>query len=161
MGYKTSQIGVAPTSDNTTMNNNKPSIEKKDILDPPVTDMVTSSETVSNETTSGNDIHRKAVGAGVMTGLMAYLCGGPIVGTAVGLGMGYAAEKDTSGPVGATARKVGDASIALEHKVKEEEEKHHVLENTGNVMTNAWNRLVQRVEDCCARDTTTTHAAQA
>jgi len=90
--------------------------------------------------------HKEAVGAGVATGLCLFPFFGPVVATALGLGVGYAAQNDDQGPVGKSARKVGDASLAVQHKAQTWESEHHVAERTGTFLTTTWDKMARGVD---------------
>jgi len=96
--------------------------------------------------TNGND-RKQAVGAGVAVGLCGLLLGGPIVGTALGLGAGYAAKQDR-GVVGESARKVGNFAVRQQDRLADIEGKHHYLEKTNNFLWSLWESTVNKVNDC-------------
>ena len=114
-------------------------------------------ETTNNMVSSSND-HKRAVGAGVTTGICGFCLGGPVVGTAVGIGTGYAAQND-SGPVGNAARKVGDFSLRVEDRARKFEHERHYLEQSNNFLVSVWSVITKKVDDCvhvCVpRDTNT------
>jgi hypothetical protein len=73
--------------------------------------------------------------AGVGTGVVACLLGGPVVAVLVGLGATYAHDK--YGSLGDASRKAGEMALKLKHKAEQLNEKHHIVSTTHKFVTRA------------------------
>ena len=91
---------------------------------------------------------KRAVAAGVMTGVLGFIIGGPIVATAVGLGVGYLAAHETLYPLHTSATKVGDFALNVQSRGRQVENKHHYVEKTNTFLTSLWNRITNKTNEC-------------
>eukprot|EP00977_Amphora_coffeiformis_P008517 scaffold1924_cov218-Amphora_coffeaeformis.AAC.9 len=98
-------------------------------------------------TTNGGNNRQHAIGAGVAVGLCGVLLGGPILGTVLGLGAGYAAQQD-QGVVGTSARRVGTFTLRQQDRLANMEGKHHYLEKTNQFLCSVWELTVDKVNNC-------------
>jgi hypothetical protein len=98
----------------------------------------------SNETTTHNTPteHDRMVGAGVASGVIGMLVGGPFLGLLLGFGAAYASTK-TDGPVGDAARAVGDVALVAKAKAQEVDAKHNLVTKTKVAANEAWERAKQ------------------
>jgi hypothetical protein len=98
----------------------------------------------SNETTTNNTPteHDRMVGAGVASGVIGMLVGGPFLGLLLGFGAAYASTK-TDGPVGDAARAVGDVALVAKAKAQEVDAKHNLVTKTKVAANEAWERAKQ------------------
>ena len=80
--------------------------------------------------------------AGVGSGVVGLLIGGPIGALILGFGGAYAAEKK-DGVVGDTARAVGDVALSIKGKSKEIDEKHHVVDKSKELANKALEKAKQ------------------
>jgi len=80
----------------------------------------------------------RKIGAGVASGAVGFLLGGPIFGMLLGFGAAYAADKD--GAAGDTARAVGDLALTAREKAKGIDEKHHVVDKSKVAASEAWEK---------------------
>ena len=98
----------------------------------------------SNETTTNNTPteHDRMVGAGVASGVIGMLVGGPFLGLLLGFGAAYASTK-TDGPVGDAARAVGDVALVAKAKAQEVDAKHNLVTKTKVAAKEAWERAKQ------------------
>lgn len=72
---------------------------------------------------------RQIGGAAAAAGITGLIIGGPIIAIAAGIGL--AACATTKSKVGEVARASGDAVSSAGDRVKQWDQKHHVLEKTG------------------------------
>jgi hypothetical protein len=73
-------------------------------------------------------VRNRTIGAGVFSGVVGLLLGGPFVAMILGFGAAYATEKQ--GAVGDTARAVGDVALSVRGKAIEIDEKHKVVDKS-------------------------------
>lgn len=87
---------------------------------------------------------------GVAVGLCgAVLGGGPIVGTALGLGTGYVAlRRDRTGVVGVSVRRMGNFVVRQQGRLSKFEGEHHYLERTNHFLTSLWLSSADKVNAC-------------
>jgi hypothetical protein len=95
-------------------------------------------EEVSNETTPANLEHDRMVGAGVASGVVGLLLGGPFFGILLGFGAAWAADKD--GAAGDASRAVGDVALLAKTKAREVDSKHNLVLKSKVVASEAWER---------------------
>ena len=112
---------VAPTA---------PSEEEVDVLD------VQAVEEVSNEINTTE--HERMVSAGVASGVVGLLMGGPFFGILLGFGTAWAHDKE--GAAGDAARAVGDVALVAKNKAKQVDAKHHLVLKSKNAINQAWQR---------------------
>jgi len=79
--------------------------------------------------------------AAIAGGVVGLLLGGPIVGLAAGIGVGYAATIE--GRTGDIARATGDVAISVGQKAKSIDEQHHVTVKVRESITSTWGKLRQ------------------
>lgn len=85
-----------------------------------------------------SDEHNRMVSAGVASGVMGLLMGGPFFGILLGFGTAYAFDKD--GAAGDAARAVGDVALVAKEKAVEVDAKHNIVEKTKIAANNVWER---------------------
>ena len=85
---------------------------------------------------SENLEHDRMVSAGVASGVLGLLLGGPFLGLLLGFGTAYAIDKD--GAAGDAARAVGDVALLAKHKAIEVDAKHNLVEKSKTVANDAW-----------------------
>lgn len=76
------------------------------------------------------DLHIKAVAAGITTGAVGLVLGGPIAAAIIGFGTTFVAKADKNSPVGEAARSFGELAISATDKVKEIDAKHQISVHT-------------------------------
>ena len=106
-----------------------------------------------NDVASGadddGDRRGQSIAAGVTVGLCGMvLGGGPIVGTALGLGTDYVARKDRTGVVGVSARRMGNFVVRQQDRLSNIEGEHRYLEKTNHFLTSLWLSATDKVNAC-------------
>jgi hypothetical protein len=87
---------------------------------------------------SENLEHDRMVSAGVASGVLGLLLGGPFLALLMGFGTAYAVDKD--GAAGDAARAVGDVALLAKRKAIEVDAKHSLVEKSKVVANDAWER---------------------
>ena len=83
-------------------------------------------------------LQQQLVGAGVASGVLGMLLGGPILAMLLGFGATYACEKP--GAAGDTARAVGDVALSVRDKAREVDAKHHLVLRAQTTAAEAWSK---------------------
>ena len=96
----------------------------------------------SNETATPTTEHDRMVGAGVASGVIGMLVGGPFLGMLLGFGAAYAST-NTDGAVGDAARAVGDVALVAKEKAKQVDAKHNLVTKSKIAANEAWERAKQ------------------
>jgi hypothetical protein len=100
-----------------------------------------------------SQVNSTKVAAGVASGVVGMLLGGPMFGVALAFGAAYA--HDRPGAVGDVSRAVGDLAISARSHAQEIDNKHHVVETTKAAASQALdkaqqydreNRVVEKVQ---------------
>jgi hypothetical protein len=81
---------------------------------------------------------QRMMGAGVASGIVGLLLGGPIFAMILGFGAAHASKK--IGSVGDTARAMGDAAMSAKAKALEIDEKHKVTERSKAAASSTWTK---------------------
>jgi hypothetical protein len=89
-------------------------------------------------TPAESEEHDRMVSAGVASGVMGLLVGGPFFGLFLGFGTAYAFDKD--GAAGDAARAVGDVALVAKKKAVEVDAKHNIVEKSKMAANNLWER---------------------
>lgn len=90
-----------------------------------------------------DDVHI-VTAAGVGSGIVGLLVGGPILGLVLGFGAAYAATEHPQGHlVGDTARAVGAVALSAQARARVINDQHHVVERTQQAAQQAWNHAQQ------------------
>lgn len=82
--------------------------------------------------------HDRMVGAGVASGVVGLLMGGPFLGMLLGFGAAYCTNKE--GAAGDAARAVGDVALVAKSKAQEVDEKHNLVTKSKIAASQAWER---------------------
>jgi len=90
------------------------------------------------ETEEEQQRRSRKIGAGVATGTLGFLVGGPILAVVFGFGTAYAFEKQ--GAAGDAARAVGDLAISAKEKAQEIDRKHRVVDKSKAAASEAWEK---------------------
>lgn len=109
-----------------------PESEVEDVL------VVEESTQVSNETAAPNLEHDRMVGAGVASGVVGLLLGGPFFGILLGFGAAWAADKE--GAAGDASRAVGEVALLAKSKAREVDSKHNLVLRSKVAASEAWER---------------------
>ena len=78
------------------------------------------------------------VGAGVASGALGFLVGGPLFAVLLGFGTAYATQKE--GAVGDSARAVGQVARTAQEQAVAVDQKHHLLEKSKQLAKEAWQK---------------------
>jgi len=95
-------------------------------------------EVVSTRSESNISEHDRMVSAGVASGLVGMLVGGPFFGILLGFGAAWASDKD--GAAGDAARAVGDVALVAKSKAIEVDSKHNLVLQAKTAASEAWER---------------------
>lgn len=98
------------------------------------------SATDSNEPAVPTNI---VTAAGVGSGILGLLVGGPILGLLLGFGGAYAAEHKPGHLVGDTARAVGEVALSVQAKARAIDAQHHVVVQSKQAARQAWDKAQQ------------------
>ena len=112
------QVSLTPTSPR------QVSDEQSTAHTPLQTNQVQDAQVLLRDPHPNSDRARKRA-AGVATGVLGFILGGPMM--AVVFGFGSAMAADTDGAAGDIARAVGDVAIVAQVKAKEVNDKHHLI----------------------------------
>ena len=82
--------------------------------------------------------HNRMVGAGVASGVVGLLLGGPFLAAVLGFGTAYATSKD--GAAGDAARAVGEVALTAKAKAQQVDAKHNIVTKSKVVANEAWER---------------------
>ena len=104
--------------------------------------------TAENEEPITDDLNNNSTtnivtAAGVGSGMVGLLVGGPILGLLLGLGAAYAAEHKPGHVVGDTARAVGEVALSVQAKARAIDEQHHVVTQSKQAARQAWEKAQQ------------------
>jgi len=77
-------------------------------------------------------------GAGVASGVVGFLVGGPVLAILLGCGAAYAHDKP--GVAGDTARAVGEIAVNIRNKANEIDHRHHVVQKSQVAASGAWQK---------------------
>ena len=81
--------------------------------------------------------------AGVGSGILGLLVGGPVLGLLLGFGGAYAAEHKPGHLVGDTARAVGEVALSVQAKAQAIDAQHHVVVRSKQAARQAWDKAQQ------------------
>ena len=82
-------------------------------------------------------------GAGVGSGVLGLLVGGPFLGLLLGFGGAYAAENKEGHLVGDTAQAVGEVALSIRAKARVIDDKHKVVEQSQRAAAQVWTKAQQ------------------
>lgn len=123
-----------------------PPTDRNDPLPPPLYETILDTASIETVPTIQNDDdddnNARITAAGIGSGVVGLLFGGPIVALIFGFGGAYAAEKK-DGLLGDTARSVGDVALSVQEKAKNLDRKYNVMENVKDSSQRTWERAKQ------------------
>jgi hypothetical protein len=88
----------------------------------------------------------RVAASGTACCILGCLLAGPIAAIAAGSGAAYAAEHK-HGLIGDIVRAVGDVALAARDKVREVDEKHHVVDSSNQAASEAWEKAKEMNRD--------------
>jgi len=103
-------------------------------------------------------LQSRRTGAGVASGIVGFLLGGPILAAIMGFGAAYAV--DQQGATGDVARAVGDLALQAKDRAKEIDQKHRIVDKSKVKVAEVWekaqeadreHRILERTKDFLVR----------
>jgi hypothetical protein len=107
--------------------------------DPLSQESVTSTNTADDSAAKEESMSSHKWAAGVAGGVVGTLLGGPLLGVVAGGAAAYYTEQE--GAAGDISRALGEVATTTGAKVKELNEKHHLLEKSKQVADEAWDKV--------------------